>query len=109
MTEQAKTVYVVVSKCAKMPRSCGGVYHRVGVVEIIVGSSMPKMLSERAKGVVRVVRTWEKLRGGSTKRCAHERALAEAEALADRLNGFDCPYGRSRCIVGQPCSACTDS
>lgn len=44
------------------------------------------MISLRAKGVKRIVATWEKLNVGKTDRCAFNRALNEAEALADKLN-----------------------
>jgi hypothetical protein len=44
------------------------------------------MLSERARGVVRVVATWEKLNVGKTARCAYQRALADAIELAAELN-----------------------
>ncbi len=81
----SKTTHIVLSSSARMPSSCWGSYARVAVVEAEVGAE-PKMISERARGVVRIIETWERLHIGKTKRCAHQRALAEAHALADELN-----------------------
>jgi hypothetical protein len=44
------------------------------------------MISPRARGVVRIVQTWERLHVGITERGAYQRALVEARALAERLN-----------------------
>jgi len=83
--------YVVMDASAHMPRSCWGRYRRVAVVEVDPdalpeGALAPAMISERARGCVRVVETWERLNVGKTGRCAYARALAEAEALAAELN-----------------------
>jgi hypothetical protein len=43
------------------------------------------MISERAKGVIRVVQTWENLNVGKTDKCAYSRALRVAEMMAKRL------------------------
>ena len=82
---ESKMTYIVASSSAKMPRKCWGQYRRVAVLEIEPGAK-PAMISERAKGVRRVVETWERLSVGKTNRCAYRRALEEAKALADRLN-----------------------
>lgn len=79
------TEYIVMSAAAKMPSTCWGTYRRVAVLEVDIGAK-PKMISERARGVVRIVRTWEKLNGGTTERCAYEQALAAARELARELN-----------------------
>lgn len=68
-----------------MPSTCWGRYARVAVLEVEVGTH-PTMISERARGVVRIVETWEKLNVGTSERCAYQRALAEAEELAADLN-----------------------
>ncbi len=77
--------YIVMDAAACMPANCWGRYRRVGVVEIEPGAE-PRMLSERARGVISVVQTWERLNHGTTDRCAYRVALAEAEALARALN-----------------------
>jgi len=79
-----RTEYIVKTSAAKMPRSCWGRYVRVAVLEVEAGTE-PAMISERARGVVRIVETWERLSVGKTNRCAAARAVAEAEALAARL------------------------
>ena len=80
-----KTEYIVQTASAHMPNSCRGQYRRVAVMEINQGAA-PTMISERARGVIRIVRTWEKQHVGKTPRCAYRRALADAETLASSLN-----------------------
>ncbi|MCP4307336.1 MAG: hypothetical protein GY788_21190 [bacterium] len=85
--------YIVLDKSAKMPNSCWGRYRRVAVLEVhddaqleyLAGTWNPN-ISHRSKRVVRVVATWERLNQGTTARCAYQRGLAEAEALANQLN-----------------------
>lgn len=89
MSTSTSTEFVVLTASAKMPSSCWGNYGRVAVLEVERGTT-PKMISPRARGVVRVVETWERLhsgkRAGRGGRCAFSRALLEAEELAARLN-----------------------
>jgi hypothetical protein len=80
-----KTEYIVMTAAAKMPQSCWGVYRRVAVVEVEKGAR-PKMISERAIGVVRVSAIWERLNVGKTERCAYAQALKDAEQLCAKLN-----------------------
>ena len=44
------------------------------------------MISARARGVIRIVETWERLHIGRT-RGAYWDALEEAQAMAEKLNG----------------------
>lgn len=77
----------MLTAAAPMPRSCWGRYRRIAVVELCDGfAGRPKMISPRARGVVRIVQTWERLHVGITERGAYQRALVEARALAERLN-----------------------
>ena len=83
------TRFTTQTASAKMPASCFGRYGRVAVIEIEDGlpaDFQPAMISERARGVVRIVQTWEKCNIGKTDRCAFARARARAEALANKLN-----------------------
>ena len=89
-TENTTTTFIVLDKAAKMPNSCWGKYRRVAVLEVEQGS-IPAMISKRARGVIRVVATWEKLNVGLTERCAFERALSEAHDLARQLNAGSAP------------------
>ncbi len=79
------TEYIVQTACAKMPNSCWGQYRRVAVMEVMAGTQ-PAMISKRARGVVHIVATWERLNVGTTDRCAYRRALSEAREMARDLN-----------------------
>lgn len=67
-------------------------YRRVAVVEVAPsllaasGVTEPCAIAKTARGVNRVVETWESLFAGSTERCAYQRALSEAYDLARALN-----------------------
>jgi hypothetical protein len=81
----AGTEFVVITAAACMPNSCWGTYRRVAVLEVVRGVT-PKMISARARGVVRVICTWERRNVGKTDRCAYSRAVAEAVEMVDELN-----------------------
>lgn len=86
----AHTTHIIMTAAAQMPSTCWGVYRRIAVVEIDSarlpeGCDRPRMISERARGVVRVVRTWERLHVGTTERCAYSRAFAEARELVTSM------------------------
>jgi hypothetical protein len=75
---------------AKMPSSCKGTYRRIAVVETsLAPGEVPAMISDRAKGVVRIVETWERLHVGKTRRSEYFRALEDAEKLLQRLMAKD--------------------
>lgn len=78
--------YIVVSKAARMPAGCWGRYRRVAVVEVRDPKAPVPAIDERGRNVVRIVETWERLNVGRTDKCAFERAMAEARAMADELN-----------------------
>lgn len=79
------TRFIVMTAAACMPGSCWGRYGKVAVVETD-GVNMPNQIHPRHKAVKAIVRTWDRLNIGHTSRCAFRRGLAEAHALADRLN-----------------------
>jgi hypothetical protein len=56
---------------------------RIAVLEVEEGYTRVSMISERARGVIRVVKTWEHLRLGEH---GYTRARREAEGLAAELN-----------------------
>ncbi len=79
-------------QCAKAqrPSSCwgGARYYRVAVLEVEPGVERVAMISERARGVVRVVRVWDRLyRGG--ERSAFARAMRDAEELVEELTSAE--------------------
>lgn len=79
------TEFIVMSSAAKMPSSCWGKYRRVALVEVEKGVR-PKMISARAKGVIQIIQTWERLNVGTSNRCAYSVALAAANDLATIYN-----------------------
>ena len=74
-------MYQILTASAKMPLSCKGIYKRIAIVET-ASAARPKMISPHAKGVIRIIQTWENLHVGKTDRCEFARAMREAE---DRL------------------------
>ena len=68
------------------PRGGYGNYAKIGLLEVEPGTTHVSMISDRAKGVIRVVATWPGLYRGKTDACAFSVALEEARLLCDRLN-----------------------
>jgi len=80
--------YIVMEAGAKRVGKFGN-YIRVAVVELDPSfEGRPTMISERAKGVKRIVRLWDQQYLGKTNRCEAARARCEAAELCARLN---CP------------------
>jgi len=79
------TEFVVLTAMAKMPQSCWGNYGRIAVCEMKKGVR-PKMISERAIGMVRIVETWERLNIGKTSKCAFQKAMKQAKEMTLKLN-----------------------
>lgn len=78
--------YIIMTRTEKMPANCWGTYRKIAVVELEEGfDGEPAMISERSRGVKRIVEEWRKLNVGCTPRSAYKRALAEAEALKQEL------------------------
>ena len=76
--------WIVQTATANMPSRCKYPYKRVAVIETD-GRDKVAMISPRARGVVRIVRTWERLSVGLTSRCAYRRALADAHEMVRKL------------------------
>lgn len=83
-TPHMDTRFIVMTAGCKMPSSCWGRYGRVAVCEVKTGIT-PKMISERALGMVRIVSLQDTLYMAGS-RSAYQIALREAQALADKLN-----------------------
>jgi hypothetical protein len=82
------TRFIVMTAAAHMPSSCKGTYRRIAVVETdLPYGQKPKFIGDRAKGTVRVVKTWERLNCGTSPRCAYARAMREANELLTSLGG----------------------
>ena len=88
MTKQTKTPrHIVMTAAANMPSSCRGSYGRVAVVRLEDGfDGIPKMISDRARGVAEIVETWEKCSIGKTEKSAFAIAKKEAESMCAELN-----------------------
>jgi len=80
------THYITQTATAHMPNSCWGRYGKVAVIEVEPGVKDVAMISDRARGAIRVVEGWDRRNIGTTDRCAFAIALAEAETLAASLN-----------------------
>ena len=79
------TEFIVKVSFAKMPATCWGRYQHIAVMEVEKGTQ-PKMISEKAKGVIRIVKVWRNQFLGKTSNCAARLVLKEANALAIKLN-----------------------
>ena len=81
--------YVVKASMAHQPSSRKWRHNRmrVGVMEMQDDAPAPKILSERARGCLRVVRTWEDLYQGTSDRDQYSRAWKAACDLAKKLEG----------------------
>ncbi len=78
--------FLVMTSSAKMPASVKAAYRNVAVVETD-GTRRPAMISRHARGLVSIVYYRSRLNVGKCVRSAYALALAEAEAMAERLNG----------------------
>lgn len=79
--------FIIMTASEKMPLTCWGRYRHVAVVELHPDfQGTPKMISERARGVRRIVSDRRRLFDGKTGRCAYQAALREATAEAAALN-----------------------
>ena len=77
--------WIVMTSSASMPAKVKSPYRNVAVVEVDDRGVVPKMISERAKGVRRIVWHSGPQSVGKTERCAYRMALAAAQAMAERL------------------------
>lgn len=59
---------------------------KAALINGVRGPTQPANISPRAKGMVRIVRTWEHLNKGLTARSAYYKAMREARALCMALN-----------------------
>lgn len=100
---QPRLRHLVMVRAAPMPRNCFGRYVRVGValvdpLGLPTGRRQPTMLSERARGVVRVEQTWERCHSGKGVRDAASAAIREARELAALLDaGLEPDLGADAC------------
>ncbi len=74
-------MWIVMTSSAKMPSSCWGRYTNVALVQLnqeyTALNKRPKMISEHARGVLRIRHLGHHAEG-KTERCGAARALARA-------------------------------
>jgi hypothetical protein len=80
--------YVVKVSCAKTPSSWKWKHRRTHVAVMHVDSTVdyPRMISERARGVRRIVEFWGAQYDGPSVRCQAYLARTKAEDMAEELN-----------------------
>jgi hypothetical protein len=80
--------FIVQTASARMPTSVKAPYRRVAVIQVEPGYTEVAMISPRARGVVRVVETWERCHAGwhAGPDTAYGKACREAKTLAAALN-----------------------
>ncbi len=87
-TTQNSPRFIVMSAATTPSAKCWGTYRRYAVVELEPGFiGRPRQISTRARGVARIVETWENCCVGTTRHCSSARAAADAQDLCDDLNG----------------------
>jgi len=84
-------MYIVMESSAHMPASCKAPYRRIAVVQLnqdyTAHDRLPKMISERARGILRIVRDYPIVpAAGKTERSGLVQTRKAARELADRLN-----------------------
>jgi hypothetical protein len=83
-------MYIVMTSKAKMPNSVKARYVNVAVVQLnqyyTAHGLRPKMISERAKGVLKVIHLGHYPANGKTMKSGFQQALARANQLAYDAN-----------------------
>jgi hypothetical protein len=83
-------MHVVMTSSAKMPSSVKAAYVNVAVVQLnqqyTANNWRPKMISERARGVLRVIHLGHYPANGKTDRSGYQQAIKRAHDLALQLN-----------------------
>ncbi len=83
-------MHVVMTSSARMPQRCKAPYVNVAVVQLnqeyTANNWRPKMISERARGVLRIIHLGYYSAKGKTMKSGYQQALKRAETLALELN-----------------------
>jgi hypothetical protein len=80
--------YIIMTASATMPASVKARYRRVAVCLVADPENPPKMISRRARGMIEVTQTWERLNVGKCVRSAYVRALQRAEVVCNEMNAY---------------------
>jgi hypothetical protein len=84
-------MHIVMESSAHMPASCKAAYRRIAVVQLTqeyaAHNHLPKFISERAHGVLRIAHEWAPVpAAGKTERSGLQRTRDAARQLAWALN-----------------------
>lgn len=84
-------MYIVMESSAKMPSSCNYPYAKIAVVQLTqeytAKNMRPAMISERARGVLRVVRVFAPVpANGKTEKSGYWQTIKSARQMAHDLN-----------------------
>ena len=77
--------YAVISSQECMPTTCPYPYRRLAIVQTTTPGIVPRMISPRARGVVRIISDRRRLNVGQGKRSAFTTALQAAIRDAAKL------------------------
>lgn len=86
--------YIVKTSSAQMPASVRSPYRHVAVMLVTDPSIVPRMISCRARNVIRIHAVWRRQHAKGAD-SAYVRALRAAEEMADRLNTGLCEKSRT--------------
>jgi hypothetical protein len=102
-----QTEFIVMTASAQVSGKARrfGRYRDVAVCEVEAGKR-PKMISERARGMVRIITDSGPVSEGKTDQCAYARALREATAMARDLNLLAAHAAGTRQITTADVVAC---
>jgi hypothetical protein len=80
--------YIVMTASATMPAMVKARYRRVAVCLVADVENPPKFIGRRARGMIEITQTWERLNVGCNVRSAYTRALARAQVVCDAMNAY---------------------
>jgi hypothetical protein len=92
-TPTRRKPFVVKTSSSRLGNNCYGKYANVAVIETD-GITKPKMISERPKGVIRIIRKETNCNMGTTLRSSFGQACEYAVDLCEFLNSLPVPVAR---------------
>jgi len=79
--------FIIQTATASMPSHVRGAYKRIAVLEVDDGLVKVSSISQHAKGLVRIVKVWDRVHAGSSQgpNTNYGRAMNAATAMRDAL------------------------
>lgn len=87
--------YIVMTASVSMPAKVYAPYRRVAVCLVADVENPPKFIGRKARGMIEIALTWERLNVGCNVRSAYTRALARAQHVCAEMNAH-----RARLVAG---------